>query len=159
MSRKSKVKNEIVKTVPAPGSVIGEKKVVEQKKEENKDNCCGNCKYWDKSTMRDFKRFGVREGLIECRSICRAPKEHSKASGHLTMRESVRPCFLKGEYVPPKKEEKENKNTESKAEKKKDHKTNGKVNERAVAVNGLNGEAKILETNGKNSKVVVKAVA
>jgi hypothetical protein len=64
---------------------------------------CGECKWWDKSTMRDFHRDGVRKNLVEIRSICRSPS--SKARGHLTMKESVRPCFEKGNFVAPKKEE------------------------------------------------------
>jgi hypothetical protein len=111
VSRKSKVKNGIVKTVPAPGSFKGEKKVAEQTKVEEKkeQNCCGRCRWYDVSTERDFRRDGIRKGLVEIRAICKASKEHSKASNHLVKKESVRPCFEAGVYVAPVKETKEKK--------------------------------------------------
>jgi hypothetical protein len=73
------------------------------KKEETK--CCGNCKFYDPSRERQFKRFGIREGLIETRSVCINPE--SKSHGHLVMKESAnKPCWTKGTFVSEKKEEK-----------------------------------------------------
>jgi hypothetical protein len=74
---------------------------VENKKEEKKGTC-GECKWYDVSTQRAFKRFGIREGLIETRAQCKSPT--AKAHGHLVKKESTRPCFEAGTYTPVKKE-------------------------------------------------------
>jgi hypothetical protein len=165
---KSNVKDKVETPSSVPtssGSLKDEEtKVVEQTKVEEKKetNCCGRCRWYDHSTERDFHRDGIREGLVETRAICKASKEHSKASNHLVKKESVRPCFEEGTYVAPVKEEKKTDMKEQKAEQKKETKvqpTKGKVKKRSVEVNKLNGEAKVLETKGAHNKVFVKAIA
>jgi hypothetical protein len=84
---------------------MGKEKVV--KKEVGKEKVkqvvtgtCGSCRFYDGSTERQFKRFGIREGLIETRSICRSPT--SKAKGHLVKKESSgKVCFVAGTFVAP----------------------------------------------------------
>ena len=79
---------------------VSKKETVKEKEKEEYQ--CKDCRYYDVSTQRIFVREHVRVGLKETRAICRAPKDVSKAGGHLVMRESVRPCFVKGVYVPEK---------------------------------------------------------
>lgn len=143
----------------------------ETKTEEPKPTCA-ECKWYDVSTEREFHRDGIREGLVETRSICRAPKDVSKASGHLVKRESTRPCVQSGVYAKPVKEKKTKKeqpaetqaetktvetHTQTPAKTKTSKKHRG--TERAVATNSLSGDTKVLETNGHDKKVFVKNIA
>jgi hypothetical protein len=94
----------VSKTTVEKTAQVSKKKAVKEKEKEVKGEPCGQCIWWDTTTTREFKRFGVRAGLIEIRSVCRSPT--SKARGHLTMKESIRSCFEKGVFVPEVKEEK-----------------------------------------------------
>jgi len=89
-----------MKEVIALSKEVSKKETVKEKEKEEYQ--CKDCRYYDVSTQRIFVREHVRVGLKETRAICRAPKDVSKAGGHLVMRESVRPCFVKGVYVPEK---------------------------------------------------------
>ena len=179
--RKDVVKEETPEvTVPASGSVSEASKVVETKEVHS----CGECKFYDVSTQRDFHRDGIRKGLIECRAICRASKEHSTASGHLVKKESDRPCFERGLYFAPVKETNKTK-TEQKQTEKVDagqdamvlaktiqqEKTQPDMEKKlptvkprgakhtstAVAINGLSGQVSKLET--RHGKIFVKNIA
>lgn len=113
-------KIETPSSVPASeGSVKSEKTVEQQgkvaqpqaKKEKSKtaeqtEHHCGECEYYDKSSEREFRRNGIRRGLVETRAICKAPAQRSKASKHLVKRESNRPCFDAGVYSASLKERK-----------------------------------------------------
>ncbi|MCJ7633011.1 hypothetical protein MUP77_11550 [Candidatus Bathyarchaeota archaeon] len=151
---------------------------------EQPEHHCGECKWYDKSTEREFHRNGIRQGLVETRAICKAPAEVSKASNHLVKCESNRPCFDAGVYSASLKEWKTNgqqsveKKTETKpketqhtettsttqtAETKQTssaHKSSRKHQRMraASATNVLSGETKILETNGRDKKVFVKDI-
>lgn len=126
---------------------------------------CGECKFYDHATEREFHRDGIRKGLVETRAICRSSKEHSTASGHLVKKESDRPCFVEGVYVAPEKPKKtepeqkvEPKTEETSPEeaKTKGRPTHKRVDPRtAVAKNELNGQVSKLETR-KDGKTFVK---
>jgi hypothetical protein len=138
---------------------------------------CAQCRFWDASTLRAFHRDGIRAGLTEQRAICRAPKDVTKASGHLVMDTSTRPCNQPGTYVKPAKVVKEKKvkeqpaktETETKTvetqtqtrpetKTKKTSKKHRETTERAVAVNSLSGDTKVLQKKNGTNKVVVKEV-
>jgi hypothetical protein len=115
MSRHNKqTAEEVSKQVPVPNAE-GSVKSADVRVEEQK-HPCSECRWYDVSTQRDFRRDGIRQGLCEVRAICRATKDISKASGHLVKRESNRSCFDTGVYVVPVKEKKTKK--EHPAEKK-----------------------------------------
>lgn len=78
----------------------------ETKTAEQPEHHCGECKWYDKSTERQFHRNGIRKGLVETRAICKAPTGRSKASNHLVKRESNRSCFDAGAYSASLKERK-----------------------------------------------------
>jgi hypothetical protein len=181
--RKSDVKEQTPEVpVPASGSVSEETKVVQQPEKEKaktETHSCGDCRFYDHSTEREFHRDGIRKGLVETRAICRAPKERTKASLHLVKKGSNRPCFEAGVYVPQAKKEKEQpaeKKIETKTTKTQptkttstvetketpvEHKTSRKHEQPRVssATNVLSGDTKILETNGHDKKVVVRNIA
>ena len=93
-------KRDVVKeVVNQPEPIVGEKK-----EEEIKPRPCGECKWYDHTTQREFHRDGIRKGLVEIRAMCRSPT--GKARGHLVARPSVRDCFEQGVYVSPQKPEK-----------------------------------------------------
>jgi hypothetical protein len=71
----------------------GKKEGVEKK------GSCGECKWYDKSTERDFHRDGIRPGLVEVRAVCR--NKDVKTFGHLVHDKSQKPCFEPGVYVNP----------------------------------------------------------
>jgi hypothetical protein len=162
-------KNGQQSSVPnSQGSIKGEKKKVEQTKEKEQQHTCGECRWYDHSTEREFHRDGIRKGLVETRAICRS--ERSTARQHLVKKESVRPCFEAGVYVKPAEEKstkKHKKDTEEQKEQKEEHveetptqKTQRKKHIRpkpgvASATNPLNGEKKLLETTN-SGKVYVK---
>ena len=75
------------------------KKVVKEEVPFEQRPCCENCKFWDHEKVRDFKRFGIREGLVERRSICR--NKGIVTGGHLVKFDSEKPCFEKGTYKAP----------------------------------------------------------
>ena len=77
---------------------------VEEKKEVHR---CDQCRWYDFSTQRDFRRDGIRKGLVETRAVCRSPA--SKSRNHLVKNDSDKTCFESGKYVPPKKTKKETK--------------------------------------------------
>jgi hypothetical protein len=86
------VKSEETKTVEQQGKVEQQQaKKKKAKMVEQPEHHCGECKWYDKSTERQFHRNGIRKGLVETRAICKAAAEHSKASKHLVKRESNRP--------------------------------------------------------------------
>jgi hypothetical protein len=119
--RKSDVKERTPEVpVPASGSVSEATKVLQREKEKAKTetHSCGECRFYDHSTEREFRRDGIRQGLVETRAVCKAPAERTKASNHLVKRESSRPCFDAGVYVVPVKEKKTKKEhpTEKKTE-------------------------------------------
>jgi hypothetical protein len=135
MTKKNGKKKAEEVSVPSPGSLKSE--VVEQKKEEQvpsnlqnaeitdevqvqtmkvkteevkvEQHSCGECRHYNHSSERLFHRDGIREGLVETRAICKAPKERTKASNHLVKKESVRTCIELGKYVAPVKEQKSTK--------------------------------------------------
>ena len=56
-----------------------------RKKEEiEKNDTCGDCKYYDKSTEREFHRDGIRKGLVEVRAICRNEKVKALVTWYTT---------------------------------------------------------------------------
>lgn len=135
-----------------------------EKKKEKKELTCGQCKFWDTTTTRDFHRDGIRQGLVECRSICTNP--NAKSFHHLTMKESVKSCCVPGKFVAPVKEEKKTQvkeqHKEQPAEQKKQQQTEQKADKTSkvsVATNSLNGETKRLEMKGPHEKVFVKTIA
>jgi hypothetical protein len=81
---------------------MSKEKVVNKEKKEQLT--CGQCRFWDTTTTRQFHRDGIRKGLIECRSVCKNPEV--KSFRHLTMKESVKECCVPGVFVAEKKEEK-----------------------------------------------------
>lgn len=159
--RKSDVKEQTPEVpVPASGSVSEATKVVQQEKKEatTKAQSCGECRFYDHSTEREFRRNGIRQGLVETRAVCKASAERSKASHHLVKRESNTSCFEAGVYVLPVKEEKARE--QKKTAEAQTHKASNKdKTTRAVATNGLAGDTKVLEQNGHDKKVVVKKIA
>lgn len=176
--RKNDVKEQSLEvSVPASGSV-SKATNVEKKEAKTETHSCGQCKFYDYETEREFHRDGIRKGLCEVRAICRAPKDVSKASGHLVKRESARPCVQLGTYVKPETVVKETKKEQT-AEKKKEtrqisttqtiepkerspgHKRSRNHEQPRVssATNVLSGDAKILETNGHDKKALVKNIA
>ena len=86
---------------------------VKENKDKTKLRFCKDCKFYDKSTERDFHRKvgktdekGERTEIVELRAICRNKK--AKSFGHLVMAEySKRQCeyWEKGKYVPSEKPE------------------------------------------------------
>jgi hypothetical protein len=89
---------------------MGKEKVV--KKEAKVEGTCGECRWLDPSSRRDFFRkvgkkdeSGQRTTIKEVRGKCTAPKEHCKAGGHLVDVTSKRSCFEAGVFVAPVKEE------------------------------------------------------
>jgi len=94
-------------------------------KEKEKPQYCRDCRFYDHSTEREFKRNGIREGLVETRAICRNPK--ARSHNHIVMAELNRPkkrrceVWEAGVYKPPerpKKKEQKTQKTESKDEEK-----------------------------------------
>ena len=93
------------------------KKVKEGKKIEAR--FCKDCRFYDKSTERDFHRKvgpknnkGERTEIVEVRATCRNAKASS--FGHLVMAEySKRQCpvWERGVYVMSEKKQREHKNT------------------------------------------------
>jgi len=81
---------------------------VKEAKKEVELRFCKDCKFYDKSTERDFHRKvgktdekGERTEIVELRAICRNKK--AKSFGHLVMAEySKRQCpvWKKGTYKP-----------------------------------------------------------
>lgn len=65
---------------------------------------CEKCKFWNPEKVRDFKRDGIRVGLVEKRSICENPK--AKSFNHLVKNDSSKACFTKGVYTPKKEKNK-----------------------------------------------------
>ncbi len=113
MSKRKNVVKDVAQEVqgqgsaPAVGSVsTAPSNEREQKKEVKEVHACKECKFYDHSTERDFRREGIRKGLVEVRAVCRASKEHSKASGHLVKNDSSKPCFVKGVYERTQREDK-----------------------------------------------------
>lgn len=119
-------------------------------KEEVKGTC-GEFKWWDMGTTREFHRDGIRKGLVEVRSICRSPS--SKAKGHLTAKPSVRLCFERGTFVPEKKEKKA-KVKEPKKKKTVVPKKEVATGKNTVELTSDSGEKKKLGTK-PNGKIVV----
>jgi hypothetical protein len=123
--RNGKKKAEEV-SAPSPGSLKGE--VSEQKKEEQKElHFCKDCKGYDKSTEREFRRKvgpkndkGERTEIVEIRAVCMNPKASSYR--HLVMSEYAKrqcPVWEKGVYEQPAKpEEKPTKETQKPTKKK-----------------------------------------
>jgi hypothetical protein len=79
----------------------------------SKDVRCELCRWLDQGSIRDFfRRVGPKDAsdqrttIKEIRGKCTAPKEHCKAGGHLVDVTSTHPCFEKGTFIAPKKEEK-----------------------------------------------------
>lgn len=151
-------------SVPASGSVSEASKV---KTEEQKEQLtCGQCRFWDTTTTRDFHRDGIRKGLVECRSTCRNPE--ARAFKHLTKKESVKECCVPGVFVAEKKEKKP-KAGQVETEQKKEHveepSTQKPQRKKYIkpqpnissAVNILNGDEKVLETR-RNGKVYVAPI-
>jgi hypothetical protein len=113
-------------SAPGPGSLKGE--VVEQKKEEEKEqHFCKDCKSYDKSTEREFHRKvgprndkGERTEIVETRAVCMNPKASSYR--HLVMAEYAKrqcPMWNEGIYEQPAKpEEKPTKETQKPSKKK-----------------------------------------
>jgi hypothetical protein len=179
------VKSEETKTDEKQGKTVqSQVRKKETKTAEQPEQCCGECRWYDKSTEREFHRNGIRQGLVETRAVCKATAGRSKASNHLVKRESNRPCFDAGLFVASLKERKTkeeqsaDKKTETKPKETQHTETNStaqtaetketvsehkssKKHQRtrvACATNFLNGETKILETNGHAKKVFVKDI-
>jgi hypothetical protein len=89
------VKSEETRVVEQQGKLAQpQARKKETKTAEKSEHHCGDCKWYDKSTERQFHRNGIRRGLVETRAICKAPAGHSKASKHLVKHESNRSCFV-----------------------------------------------------------------
>lgn len=58
----------------------------EVSKKEPQPHPCGECKWYDLSTQREFHRDGIRKGLVEIRAICRGEKSKEE-----TTQEQVKP--------------------------------------------------------------------
>jgi hypothetical protein len=150
-------------SVPASGSVSEASKVKTEEKKEQLT--CGQCRFWDTTTTRDFHRDGIREGLVECRSTCRNPE--ARAFKHLTKKETAKECCVPGVFVAEKKEKKPETGqveTEQKEQptETKVQPTKGKVQKSSIEVNKLNGHVARLETNRKglnDRKVYVEVAA
>jgi len=125
MSKETVSKKTVVKTGKEP---IKET-VKEKEKEEHQ---CKDCKFYDLSTQRIFVREHVRKGLKETRAICRAPKDHCKAGGHLVQNISARPCFVRGVYVAPEKKVEKKKPSRKPKPEEKTVVTNGKKVKRLI---------------------------
>ena len=100
--------NEKVETIKDEVKSQVEKRERKGRKEEvEKKGSCSECKWYDKSTERDFHRDGIRPGLVEVRAVCR--NKDVKTLGHLIHNTSQKPCFEPGEYITPQTKEKESK--------------------------------------------------
>jgi len=152
-------------SVPASGSVSEASKVKTEEKKEQLT--CGQCRFWDTTTTRDFHRDGIREGLVECRSTCRNPE--ARAFKHLTKKETVKECCVPGVFVAEKKEKKpkaeqveteqQKEHVEEPSTQKPQRKKHIKPQPNTVSArNILNGNVSKLETR-RNGKVYVEAVA
>ena len=136
---------------------------------------CGECRFYDWTTEREFHRkvgsedekTGERSLIIEPRAVCRGPK--ARAKGHLVHRDQTkRPCeqWEAGKYEPPKEEEKKPIKEDTDEEKTAPDEYHGKPKElkqleeliekskTSVEKNRLNGEKKTLTV--KRGKVTVK---
>lgn len=91
---------------------MSKEKVVKEETLKKEQGTCGQCRWLDPSSRRDFFRkvgkkdsSGQRTTIKEIRGKCTAPKEHCKAGGHLVDVTSTRPCFKRGTFVAPEKKE------------------------------------------------------
>jgi|GEM_PF-5881982 len=73
--------------------VDSKKKKLKGKNEEKQYRFCQNCRFYDHSTEREFRRKvgpknekGERTEIVEIRAVCRNPK--AKSFGHLVMSEN-----------------------------------------------------------------------
>lgn len=161
-----------VKKTDEKPEVKQEQKAKEEKKEVHR---CGQCKWYDVSTQRDFHRDGIRKGLVEVRAVCRSPT--ARAKGHLVKNDSGRPCFEEGVYVKPQKQKKETKETKDekktspseyhgppltdveknelkKNKKKRSKRPQLKRGDKVIVTDPQNGETKTFEQKGRRLVLV-----
>lgn len=130
----------------------------EKKKGRKEGRTCNECRWYDKSTERDFHRKvgprnkkGERSEIVEVRAVCRNPK--AKAFNrlvHATLLKRECPHWEKGVYKAPEKLEKK-----KKSDSKRSKKTTKDDSQNSVRLtNKLNGETKTFEKKGR--KLVVK---
>lgn len=94
--------------------VVSSREQVENKNGKKDVHFCKDCKWYDKSTQRDFHRKvgkknekGKRTEIVEIRAVCENPK--SSSYHHLVMAEyAKRQCLVwaKGVYEKPVQEKK-----------------------------------------------------
>jgi hypothetical protein len=89
------------------GKTSSRKKIESKKEEMEEVRSCKDCKWYDKSSEREFHRKegpknekGKRTEIIEIRAICR--NKNAKAYNHLVMAEYAKrqcPVWQKGTYA------------------------------------------------------------
>ena len=116
------VKKENVNESSLKDEIKPETQDVKDKEKERPEEpqYCKDCCSYDHSTERQFKRNGIRLGLVETRAMCRNPK--AKSFDHIVMAELARPkrrrcnVWEAGVYIKPEVEksrkQKEQKNEE-----------------------------------------------
>ena len=150
-----KGKNEKDVSAENAESNVQDKKTKQKGREEGKT--CSKCRWYDKSTERDFHRKvgphngkGERSEIVEVRAVCRNPK--AKAFNrlvHATLLKRECPHWEKGVYKAPEKPEKK-KTSDSQGSENTEKNTKNSV----TLTNKLNGETKTFEKKGR--KLVVK---